>query len=60
MKRAGLGLIAAWLAIVFTASMHTYGDISSTNAGVWWHIPATAHWCGYEYKGHPGFFCDLT
>jgi hypothetical protein len=58
MKRAITILVLCWLAIVGAADMHTYGGPSTTNAGVYWDLGQ--HWCGYEYRGHPGFFCDVT
>lgn len=53
-------LIALWILLVAVGSMHTYGDIytRSPNAGVFWNLPG-GHWCGYEFRGHPGFFCDV-
>lgn len=59
MKRSILILVGVWLALVTVASMHTYGDITTSNAGIYWNLPGH-HWCGYEYRGHPGFFCDVT
>lgn len=50
-------LIALWVLLVAVGSMHTYGDIYTRNAGVWWQFGQ--HHCGYEFSGHPGFFCDV-
>lgn len=63
MKRSILILLALWCALVTIGSMHTYGDITSRNAGVYWNLHGpglSGHWCGYEYRGHPGFFCDVS
>lgn len=60
MRRSILILLGIWLAIVVVGTMHTYGDITTTNAGVWWYIHPTDHRCGFEYRGHIGFFCDVT
>lgn len=49
-----------WVMLVAVATMHTYGDITTRNAGVYWNVPDSSHWCGLEYRGHPGFFCDIT
>src|SRR5258708_19110523 len=57
MKRAIAFLCLCWLAIV--AAAHTYGDLTTVNAGLYWNLPGH-HWCGVEYRGHPGFFCDVT
>lgn len=58
MKLTILKLLGLWLLLVAVGSMHTYGDTTTSNAGVYWNSPAGHHWCGYEFKGHPGFFCD--
>jgi hypothetical protein len=58
MKRALAILGLCWLAIVAAADTHFYGDVTTANAGVYWNLGQ--HWCGYEYRGHPGFFCDVT
>lgn len=58
MKRSILILIALWLALVFVGDMHLYGGLTSSNQGVYWNLGH--HWCGYEFRGHPGFFCDVS
>jgi hypothetical protein len=59
-KRSILILVALWCMLVIVGGMHSYGDVTTQNAGLWWNIPFTHHWCGVEYRGTPGFFCDVT
>jgi len=58
MKRSILALVALWVLLVAVATMHTYGDISTPNAGIYWRVGG--HWCGVEYRGNVGAFCDVT
>jgi hypothetical protein len=60
MKRSIAILLACWFTIVIAADTHFYGDVTTptANAGVYWNLGQ--HWCGVEYRGHPGPFCDTT
>ena len=58
MKRSILALVGIWVVLVASATVYTYGDITTQNAGVWWPLPP-GHHCGFEYRGNPGFFCDV-
>jgi hypothetical protein len=59
MKRSIAFLLVCWLAIVLAADTRTYGDVTTPNAGIYWNLPGH-HWCGVEYRGSPGFFCDVS
>ena len=41
--------------LIILASVHTY---SGVNAGAYIDLPG-GHWCGVEYQGNPGLFCDV-
>ena len=50
-----LAITAAVALLVFAATyVHRY---SGLNAGVFIELPG-GHWCGIEYRGDPGPFCD--
>lgn len=38
-------------------ALHVHG-YSAQNAGVFIDLPG-GHWCGVEYRGSRGFFCDV-
>lgn len=54
-------LVLLWCVLVAVGSMHSYGDVTTSNAGVWWYVPLTNYTqhCGIEYRGHVGLFCDV-
>lgn len=36
-----------------------YGMVDSRSSGIYVSAPMNlGHWCGYEFKGNVGFFCD--
>lgn len=57
MKARALGLMIFVAALALAAGhVHTY---SGVNAGAYIDMPG-GHWCGIEYRGVPGPFCDTT
>ncbi len=53
MTRLLLVTLAA-ASVLLGTHVHRYAGL---NAGVYIDLPA-GHWCGIEYRGTPGGFCD--
>ena len=56
MRRALAALMAAASIALAATHLHAY---SGQNAGVFIDLPG-AHWCGIEYRGTLGPFCDVS
>ena len=55
-----IGLIALAALLVLAAyNLHGYGSARTLNQGVYLQLPG-GHHCGYEYRGTPGVFCDVS
>jgi hypothetical protein len=52
--------VGASISLMIGGNLFTYGESPrAQTAGIEVTLPLN-HWCGYEYRGTPGFFCDVN
>lgn len=56
MRKALITLTFLGLVALAATHLHSY---SAANAGIFIDLPGN-HWCGLEYRGNPGAFCDVS